>query len=65
MMMAVFFKRPRTALRSQSARYAPKAPDNAKQLSQHPRKGAAQHLRAAPPVADRATFRRQLRMRRF
>jgi len=64
-MMAVFFKRPHTALRSQSARYALKAPHNAKKLSQHPRKEAAERLRDAPLTADRATFRRQLRMTRF
>ena len=64
-MMAVIFKRPHTALRSQSSRYAPKAPDNAKHLSQHPRKEAAERLRDALLVADRATFRRQFPMTRF
>jgi len=64
-MMAVCFKRSQAALRSQSARYAPKAPENAKKLSQHPRKGAVERLPAAPLVADRATFRRQFPLTRF
>jgi len=64
-MMAVIFKRPRTALRSQSARYVPKGPDNAKKLSHHPPKEAAERLRDVSLTADRATFRRQFPMTRF
>jgi len=59
------FQRPQTALRSQSARYAPHAPYNAKKLSQHPRKEAAERLPDAPLVADRATFRLHFPMTRF
>jgi len=63
--MAVILKRPHTALRSESARNAPKAPDNAKKLSQHPRNEAAERPPAAPLVADRATFRRHFPLTRF